>query len=70
MPERRRTIFLALRLNGASYAELAERTELSVRKIERELAVALVQLRRAVREGVCEPLWQRWFCFLAGRQCP
>jgi len=70
MPERRRTIFLALRLDGASYAELAERTGLSVRQIERELAPALVQLRRAVREGACEPRWRRWFCFLAERQCP
>lgn len=70
MPKRRRMIFLAVRLDGASYAELAERTGLSIRQVEREVAAALVQLDRAVHDNPSDRWWRRWFPFLAGRDRP
>ena len=70
MPKRRRMIFLAVRLDGASYAELAERTGLSIRQVEREVAAALVQLDRAAHDDPSGCWWHRWFRFLAGRGRP
>jgi RNA polymerase sigma-70 factor (ECF subfamily) len=61
MPERRQMIFLAVRLDGESYAKLAERTGLSVRKIECEVAAALVQLDRALHNRHPARWWRRWF---------
>lgn len=70
MPRWRRMIFLAVRLDGASYAELAEKTGLSVRQVEREVAAALVQLDRVLHDDSSDCWWQRWFRFLAGRGRP
>jgi RNA polymerase sigma-70 factor (ECF subfamily) len=61
MPERRRMIFLAVHLDGESYAKLAERTGLSVRNIECEVAAALLQLDDALRGSSPESWWRRWF---------
>ncbi len=46
LPRLRREIFLAVRLDDMSYVEIAERTGLSVRDVERELAKALATLVR------------------------
>jgi RNA polymerase sigma-70 factor (ECF subfamily) len=44
LPRLQREIFLAARLDDMSYAEIAERTGLSVREVEREIARALVSI--------------------------
>jgi len=44
-----REIFLACRLDGYSYAEIAERTGLSVRGVEKQMSRALKQLGRQLR---------------------
>jgi RNA polymerase sigma-70 factor (ECF subfamily) len=38
MPRKQREIFLAHRLDDMSYAEIASRTGLSVRQVERQMA--------------------------------
>lgn len=43
---RTREIFLAKRLDGMSYAEIARRTGLSVRRVERHMTKALVAIDR------------------------
>ena len=59
MPERRRAIFLAVRLDGTSYAEIAERSGLSVLQVEREIAAALLQLDDALCAAPHSPWWRR-----------
>lgn len=69
LPRRRRAIFLAVRLDGTSYAELAERTGLSVRQVEREVARAIAQIDRCLERREAVPpraWWRRWFRFLVG----
>ncbi len=64
LPRRRRAIFLAVRLDGTSYAELAEQTGLSVRQVEREIARAIAQIDRFLERGKASPSrtwWRRWF---------
>lgn len=70
MPEQRRAIFLAVRLDGASYAELAERIGVTVQQIEREVAAALVELDRAVHDDPSDCWWRRWFRFLVEHDGP
>jgi RNA polymerase sigma-70 factor (ECF subfamily) len=43
---RTREIFMAHRVHGESYAEIAERTGISVKGVEKQMAKALVQLDR------------------------
>jgi len=57
MTERQRAIFTAMRFEGASYQDLAERHGLSVEEVQRELACALLWLSRAVHGR----WWQRWW---------
>lgn len=45
-----RNVFLARRLDGYSYAEIAERTGLSVRAVEKQMSRAMQQLARHMRE--------------------
>lgn len=45
-----RNVFLARRLDGYSYAEIAERTGLSVRAVEKQMSRAIQQLARHMRE--------------------
>ena len=45
---RRREIFFAVRVEGLSYAEVAARHRISIRRVERIIAAVLTQLRRAV----------------------
>lgn len=53
-----REIFLANRLDAMSYAEIAERTGLSVGQVRRAMARALYSLVRYMRD---EPARRRWF---------
>jgi RNA polymerase sigma factor (sigma-70 family) len=48
VPRRTREIFLAHRLDDMSYAEIAQRTGLSVREVERHMARAIYRLCREV----------------------
>lgn len=57
MTKRQRAIFGAVRFEGASYAELAQRHGISVEAVQAELAKALSKLTRAVYG----PWWQRWW---------
>ncbi|HEX7711746.1 MAG TPA: sigma-70 region 4 domain-containing protein [Sphingomonadaceae bacterium] len=64
LPRRRREIFLAVRLDGTSYAGLAERTGLSVREVEREVARAIAHIDHCLERGGAvapRPWWRRWF---------
>ncbi len=45
-----RNVFLARRLDGYSYAEIAERTGLSVRAVEKQMSRAIQQLAGHMRE--------------------
>jgi len=47
-----REIFLACRLDGYSYAEIAEQTGLSVKGVEKQMSRALKQLGRQLRSDV------------------
>lgn len=52
LPAIEREVFLAVRLDGMSYAEIAERTGLSPRAVERKFAKALARLVRELhRDG-------------------
>ena len=61
LPRRRREMFLAVRLDAISYGEIAQRTGLSAKRVEREFARALLQLHRAVHDRRAGPWWRRWF---------
>ena len=58
VPRRTREIFLAHRLDGMSYAQIAQRTGLSVRQVERHMARTIYRLCTEVDR---EPLrwWER-----------
>jgi len=57
LPRLQREIFLAARLDDMSYVEIAERTGLTVREVEREISRALVSIARRM-DG--QP--RRWWC--------
>lgn len=59
MPKLRREIFLAIRLDDASYAEIAERTGLSVEQVERHFAQSMLSLRDALEGRQSAPWWKR-----------
>jgi RNA polymerase sigma-70 factor (ECF subfamily) len=46
-----REIFMAHRLDGMSYAEIAERTGLSVKGVEKHMGKAIAQITRSRRRG-------------------
>ena len=58
LPRSTREIFLAHRLNDMSYREIADRTGLKVRQVERQMAKAIYRLCRELDD---EPLrwWER-----------
>jgi RNA polymerase sigma factor (sigma-70 family) len=58
LPRSTREIFLAHRLDAMSYEAIAERTGLTVRKVERHMARAIYRLCKELDE---EPLcwWER-----------
>lgn len=64
LPRRRRAIFLAACWDKLPNVEIAQRSGLTIRRVEREIAKALVHLDRAVSDPRPAPwwkqLWQRW----------
>lgn len=48
LPEKTRHIFIAHRIEGLSYAEIAERTGLTVKGVEKQMSKALVALDRLI----------------------
>lgn len=60
LPRRQREIFLALGVDDLSYAEVAERTGLTMRQIERQMAKALCKLCKQM-DGHKLHWWERWF---------
>lgn len=66
LPHKRRAIFLAVRLYGTSYAELAETTGLTIRRIEREVARAIAQIDRMLDDRRPDRGWRRLFRLLIG----
>lgn len=50
MPRRRREIFLAVRLDAMTYADIAYRTGLSVRAVERQMTRAIVHIGHHLRD--------------------
>ena len=59
MPKLRREIFLAIRLDHLSYAEIAERTGLTVEQVERHFALSMLALRDALDERPPVLWWKR-----------
>ncbi len=59
MPKLRREIFLAIRLDGLSYAAIAERTGLSVEQIERHFAESMLAVSDALDGRPPVSWWQR-----------
>ena len=59
LPKLQREIFLAIRLDGLSYAEIAERTGLSVEQVERHFAQSMLALRDALDGRPPVSWWQR-----------
>ena len=60
LPRFTREVFLAHRIDDLSYIEIAARSGVSVRRVEREIARALVGLDRALTELPRSRWWQRW----------
>lgn len=67
LPRRQRDLFLALRLDDMSYAQIAERTGLSRQAIQRHFADALYHIHHHMTYGSPPPLvervrrWFRWW---------
>jgi len=51
LPDIEREVFLAVRLDGLSYIEIAARTGRSAEEIERHFAAALYAIQRTLDEG-------------------
>ncbi|TMJ12148.1 MAG: sigma-70 family RNA polymerase sigma factor [Alphaproteobacteria bacterium] len=60
IPKLQREIFMAHRLDDSSYEEIARRTGLSVRQVERHMAEALYKLAKQLG-GRKLSWWERWF---------
>ena len=60
LPRFTRKVFLAHRVDDLSYSEIAARTGVSVQRVEREIARALVGLDRALTESPRTGWWRRW----------
>ena len=59
LPIRTRAIFLLHRVDGLSYAEIAERCGISGKQVERHIARAMLRIDRAL-DGIDRPWWRRW----------
>jgi RNA polymerase sigma-70 factor (ECF subfamily) len=59
LPRLQREIFLAVRLDDMSYAELAERTGLTVRQVERQFAKSL-RVLWVMADDYQRPWWRSW----------
>jgi RNA polymerase sigma-70 factor (ECF subfamily) len=60
LPRRQREIFMARRVHNMSYREIAERTGLTARQVERHIAKALYKLAKQM-DGRRLSWWERWF---------
>jgi RNA polymerase sigma-70 factor (ECF subfamily) len=60
LPNGQREVFCAIRFEDASYAEIAERLDLSVSEVERLFAKALVGFMRNL-DRQQERWWRRWW---------
>ncbi len=58
-PRRQREVFLAVRLDNLRYAEIAERTGLTITQVERLFADALANLIRNLDQPQ-RHWWRRW----------
>ena len=58
VPRRTREVFLAHRLDDMTYGEIAERTGLSVRDVERHIARAICAIDRSL-DGPPVRWWER-----------
>jgi RNA polymerase sigma-70 factor (ECF subfamily) len=59
VPRRQREIFLAVRLDDLDYAEIADRTGLTVAQVEQMFAEALTNLSRNL-DDPRRHWWRRW----------
>ena len=59
LPARRRDIFLLHRCAGLSYRQIAARYGISVARVERHIAKALLHIAEEL-DGTPPPWWQRW----------
>ncbi|QJU56357.1 RNA polymerase subunit sigma [Sphingomonas sp. AP4-R1] len=62
MTPRQRATFLAIRIDGLTYPEIAARTGLSIRRVEREFTAGLLILFRTMDElasAHCKPPLRR-----------
>ncbi|HEV7661578.1 MAG TPA: sigma-70 family RNA polymerase sigma factor [Allosphingosinicella sp.] len=59
LPAREREIFVAVRVEGLSYAEVAERTGMTPEKVTRQVARALRRLDFMLHPPR-RPWWRRW----------
>ena len=59
LPRRTREIFLGHRIDGYSYAKIADMTGLSVKQVTRHMAKALFRISRFL-DGDEHTPWQRW----------
>ncbi len=57
---RQRTVFIAHRVHGMSYGDIAERTGLTVRQVERQMAKAIYKLAKQM-DGEKLSWWERRF---------
>jgi DNA-directed RNA polymerase specialized sigma24 family protein len=68
MPKVRREILLAIRFDDLSYPELAERTGLSAREVERQFANSLLCIHYALNRPARQPIWKRLFRWIKERK--
>jgi RNA polymerase sigma-70 factor (ECF subfamily) len=59
MPRLTREIFMAHRLDDMPYEEIARRTGLTIREVERHIAMAILHLDRGLHSEP-RPWWRLW----------
>lgn len=60
MPNLQRQIFMAHRLDDKSYEEIARRTGLTIRQVERHMGRAIYKITAALK-GRKLRWWERWY---------
>lgn len=60
IPKLQREIFMAHRVDDLPYGEIARRTGLTVRQVERHIARALYKIAKQM-DGEKLSWWERWF---------